>query len=296
MKAVKYDRNDVFDTIVAEGAGVLLSKPAKQAWYSRTFWNGDDLCPADTSIGGSTGLVNVCSMEHFTAATGMTTGNYKKIHSTHLTYRIVSASLNLIKLTVYIVRANTHASNFPQVTWPEYAFNEACAKIPGFVDPEQIGANPYQTPAFGTLWKIIKRRNYVLNPGQAVNMTVHTNEHMKFNHHEQGFDTILSGQWPNIVKGRTYGVMFCLSGFPMSGETTDGGVTKNFVCASRAKIHFTWNWRVKYTDYANQQKGIQRLTNSYDPQSQLPEPNDMAIVNDDSGNANVGDHVAGSAL
>ena len=112
-KAVFYEKNEVWDWYRSSGAECVYSEPGKQAIWGRTWWNGDNGAPADPTLGGGTNVTNVCSMEQFcNTVMGPLFTSTKKIRSTNMRMRITSASTNLMKLTIYVVKAQNMTELF----------------------------------------------------------------------------------------------------------------------------------------------------------------------------------------
>lgn len=265
-KAVTYEKNEWFDEMKTTGAATVESALNAQGVYGRAFWTGETAGPG----GGQSGT----SMADLAAVFSTTSNQKRKVKSTHLRMRLISATTGLQNLTVYILRCNRDAgSGTANAVWPSQAWGEAAGEVPTQA-PTTYGATPY-LPAFGSLWKIIKTKKFVLNPGQSVNVNVDTNEHWAMNPATVGA-AIESANMMCLVHKRTYGILIVNSGFPVNDS-----VNNDLVGAGTAKVNLIWDWKVKSSVVLHTTKTANIRTNTLDAMS-------AAIltqreVNDDAG-------------
>lgn len=279
-RGVTYEKNEIMDVYRTSGAGYVASQQNQQAWNSKMLFAGDST--AYTSRTGGTIISDPTSLQAFMTAFGLgtATATNRKIRSTYLKMRMVSASNNLLKLDLYVVKANKDtASNMYQACKPNWTLEEASEKTSA-MNITNPGVTPYMYPQFGAYWRIIKKKSYTLNPGQAVVLNVQTNEHWHYNNAKIGYQMETS-DFHTMVKGRTYGVLLCVQGFPQSMTTTTTPAT-TVVGISPAKVHYTWEFCIKSSTLIHPGRSNFVAGNELDP---LTDMANGQVINDDAGTA-----------
>lgn len=256
-KAVTYEKNESMDIYRSSGAFQVVSKQGEQEAYGRAFWTGDFSNPATGRVDS-----NTTSMEDILVNYGVGTNVFRKVQSTLCRMKMLSASTGMMKTTIYFLRANKDTpSASAATTWPRNAWVEGSNEIPTIEPVTSIGARPY-FPAFGTIWKICKKRTIVMNPGQALYVTMKSNEHYRLNTGKIG-GNIEAGAPHCLVGGRSYGILVIVEGYPVTNQVAYTGVGIGLgTTIGSAKLTCTWDWEVRSSTFihANTQRNIKSNT------------------------------------
>jgi len=263
-------------TIEARGAFALnLANTGKQLFQSKVFQLGNDAATDGTQV-----------MSEFVMVGGNVEGGAIFKKGTRAEFSIVSASTAMCKLTMYDVvskknkvRALTYNQSPENCLANSYdrdfqAATDVTHLVPG------MGLPPGRN-TFNQEWKVLKTSSVVLNPGQVHIHKFNRTSNKKCLYSDLCANFVEDGQVSTgfrLFKDVTYGTLFRLEGFPMTGTTS--GI--NFPSAGFAKCNVTWKHSSTFYAIANLSRNITVAANAVDPYAEGL-TGSVTMIGDDGG-------------
>lgn len=257
---------DCFDT---SGAARVTSLPGAQAVLSRSFCQGGAAFRATLrqhGTGFGTDLVQ--------ASIGGTTDAQKNSRrmcwktQTNLTFtNFGNAPAHCV---LYIMRANSDqlgatdlAGNkalFPHVLWNNFLQTMKGLNSVTSTNLDVLGLRPFQAPAFGAYWNIIKTRKFILDAGASLQHIVKTFEFYSYNWMKLGREADDTQRAKVILKGRTWAYMLICNGGPGADTTTP-----SFVSITPASIGCSWTFKMWTANVPHPSTTVSQALNDTDP-------------------------------
>lgn len=208
-----------------------------------------------------------------------------------LRLQFTSFATVVTKCTLYILRARRNIGSnpgsgyfdlravYPHQLWSYLTLTSTQGGNPpsSYTD---LGATPYATPDFGTYWRIIKTRRFMLDPGATCQHRIISFEYYMYNWLKLGLGFAGNDSADIVMKDRTYAFMLVFHGSAAADNENAAAVN---VAAS--SVACTWDFAMWTAPAQHPQASSMNWGNDLDPLRGVAN----RIVNDDSGHGEVPD-------